>query len=66
MVGLFSSLRTDIFLENRLAVFLNKDDVGVSIYNANTGRFSTLSYGQIDFKYMPGGCRSDLGFHRSM
>ena len=33
------------------------------IYNADTGRFSTFGYGQIDFKYMPGGCRSDPRFH---
>ena len=64
MVGLFLFLTwTDIFPENRLAVFLNKDDVGVRIYNADTGRFSTFGYGQIDFKYMPGGCRSDPRFH---
>ena len=35
----------------------------MSIYNADTGRFGTFGYGQINFKYMPGGCRSDLGFH---
>ena len=60
----FSSLPEQTsFRKTGWPFFLNKDDVGVRIYNADTGRFSTFGYGQIDFKYMPGGCRSDPGFH---